>query len=119
MPMPPRATAPKRVSFARADLELLLYDRDAAPLPPPVLGILERELDIEVNRQHGGVPIQAGHLHCYVPLDSQAQGAGFARVRDLRTSQQLEYDIVEVDDDSRDWVLRLTLAQRQAPIGLD
>ena len=108
-----------RVSFARPDALVLLFGRDAAEMPPPWPAMLLLEIDQEIERQHGGVPIGEGHSHYLLPLGAEAVAAGFARVTDLRTRQQLEYDVQRVDDDPRRWTVMLTLVQRQAPIGLD
>ena len=114
-------TAPglrSRVSFARPDAEILLYNVDAESMPPVWPAMQLREVDEELQRQHGGVPISEGHAHYLLPLGAEAVAAGFARVTDLRTRQVLEYDVVQVDDDPRRWTILLTLVQRQLPIGI-
>ena len=115
------STAPKlrsRVSFARPDAQILLFNEDAEEMPPAWPAVQDLEVDDEVNRQHGGVPIASGHAHYFISLDSHPEAAGFARVVDIRTGQTTDYDIVQTDDNVRDWVYYVRLVQRQAPIGL-
>ena len=115
--MRPRNQKRGQISFAHADADITLFDRDAvAGRTWPGLQI--HDVDEEVQRTGGGVPLQRGDAVYVLPLEARAVGAGFARVLDIRTQDTIDYDILETDDNVQLWTLTVILARRSVPIGV-
>ena len=74
-------------------------------------------VDADVVRQHGGVPLEQGSALYLLPLDAQAQSAGYARVRDIRRNETADYDVTRVDSDPVRWTLTILLSARRLAIG--
>ena len=115
MPIP--HNLPPHPTFHDADFKADFYDNTGKTIIARNVP-MKRMKDVEVIiHREDGIPYPTAAFGGLIPLTRGIGGANQVAVTDIIQKSVAEYDLVEIDDDPRRWIMFVALNRRYLPIG--
>lgn len=113
------ARLPRYPTFQNPDFLATVYDPAGLVVIAADLPVIQLDdVDVRIHREDGGVPFVSADFTGYVPLTQGITSASQVLLRSLRLDEAHPYEVAEVDDDQRRWIMVISLLRRYQPIGV-